>query len=1543
MQQPRNRSNFPTMSSIFTRQIRNRLLPLILICSLAIPATAQSPVGFGVSNLSGASSYLATSLQFGLDNRLYVAQQDGIIKAYTIVRLAANSYIVTSVETILEVNNIPNHNDNGTPNPSVNYRQITGIMLGGTASNPVIWVTSSDPRIGAGPLGTDTDLDTNSGIISTLTWNGSSWVRQDLVRGLPRSEENHSLNGLVLDTVANILYVCAGGNTNMGARSNNFALAPEYAYSAAILSVDLNAISSFPYDLPTLNDEDRAGAADFNDPFGGNDGKNQAKLEVGGPVQVYASGFRNPYDILINQQGRLYSWDNGPNANWGGPPATCADVQVEGGPTYTDGLHFIPSAGYYGGHPNLTRANRSNTFNASNPQSPVPVSLENPIECTYLIPKVENDAIVLHAASTNGISEYTASNFEGAMTGFILAATFDGKIIQVELNETGDGLGALGKSTLFSGFGSVPLDVIAIGDDGLFPGTIWSANIFGAAPVTVFEPSDYDGGSGSPCEFGNPLLDADSDGYTNGDELDNLTNPCSAADKPSDWDGDFVSDLNDPDDDNDGILDIADKFALDATNGASTFLPVDYEWEPGDPSRGGFFDLGFTGMMNNGNSDYINQYDPVDITAGGTAGLFTIDAMTEGTAFSTLNTQDNAFQFGVNVDTVTRPFVIQTRIRSPFGGASPVDFQNMGMFFGTGDMDNYIKLVVHSKGGAGGIEYLQEEAASVTNNLYAASVIGATYVDLFLNVDPIAGTVQPFYSVNGGFPTAVGGARNFPLSWINSIMAVGIIGTSNGPGPEFPATWDYIIVEPLGPKPSATLNVFAGNFLTSDASNNGSYTLTNTSINGGKIDQVTVDLSTLIQPDMVFDPIGTAADNIFKNLTANSGDSATGFLGHSFDGLHDGGYDKLILNFSDFDATEVFTFSVDIDPTSIKGLNSPGPNSASRVCGLELIGAKVDILFDNDVQIGGQLFMTPASFGGSKNRFDEDTIAGPSLSFDGGMASPSFVTNLNQTVRVHGPAGAFVRLVQLEGGMFLRGNSGFDVDPFESNSIIKRTEYNATVGLSGFVNIPVTLTVNDVEGGLNHFVAVIDGGIKTSNLSNILILQVGEDTTGGGELITEVNINCGGPAYTAVDGTQYQADQYFGGVGSTTYTNNTIPNILGTTDDLLYRTERSNTNLVYNIPMQNGDYEVVLHFAEIFFGAAGGGLAGPNRRVFDGSIEGVQVIDNLDIFNTVSHSTALVMTFPITLTDEVLNLSFLASINRAKLSAIQVRPAIVEPVLCTIDSVVIGAQSACNPVFITYSQTLTIYAGNAPVSGLVVVNGQSYAVASSPQTVVLVNLPSNGLPVNLSVAYSLDSLCVYTLNSAWTAPEDCTPAPVCAVPSNVVVAVLSNKAQLDWDDVPGATRYQLSGRRAGTTNFRFIITLSSNRLVGALTPGTTYEYKIRAACPGDTSDFSPIGSFTTLVAKTGEGIADATGLNNLSLSPNPAIDFVMVQVGAAQDGPAVLTITDLAGRTVLSLEVEMVAGQNTVTLQTGNLQNGLYFVEMRQAAHSAVSRLEVIR
>ena len=299
--------------------------------------------------LQGADIRDVTSLQFGPDGRLYASQADGLIKAYTIVK-TATGYAVAATETIDLVQRIVNHNDDGSVNALITTRQVTGILVTGTPTNPVLYVSSSDPRIGAGPNLGDTNLDTNSGVISRLTLTPQGWEKVDLVRGLPRSEENHATNGMHLDEATGTLYVTSGGHTNAGAPSHNFAYTPEYALSAAILKVDLDAINAmatkvdvngaaYKYDIPTVDDPTRPNNPDgteANDVWGGNDGLNQARLMVGGPVQVFSPGFRNAYDLVVTANG-MYTFDNGANPTWGGVPINEGTPNVTNQPNDTTG------------------------------------------------------------------------------------------------------------------------------------------------------------------------------------------------------------------------------------------------------------------------------------------------------------------------------------------------------------------------------------------------------------------------------------------------------------------------------------------------------------------------------------------------------------------------------------------------------------------------------------------------------------------------------------------------------------------------------------------------------------------------------------------------------------------------------------------------------------------------------------------------------------------------------------------------------------------------------------------------------------------------------------------------------------------------------------------------------------------------------------------------------------------------------------------------------------------------------------------------------
>jgi hypothetical protein len=96
-------------------------------------------------------------------------------------------------------------------------------------------------------------------------------------------------------------------------------------------------------------------------------------------------------------------------------------------------------------------------------------------------------------------------------------------------------------------------------------------------------------------------------------------------------------------------------------------------------------------------------------------------------------------------------------------------------------------------------------ASATTRPKVTEAMPGPEGVDLYLTVDPAANTVEPSYRIIssggvGGPIKDVGGPTSIPSSWFGGTtgFGVGIISTSSGPGPEFPATWEFIEVLPEG-------------------------------------------------------------------------------------------------------------------------------------------------------------------------------------------------------------------------------------------------------------------------------------------------------------------------------------------------------------------------------------------------------------------------------------------------------------------------------------------------------------------------------------------------------------------------------------------------------------------------------------------------------------------------------------------------------------------------------------------------------------------------
>ncbi|MDT0686452.1 malectin domain-containing carbohydrate-binding protein [Autumnicola psychrophila] len=846
-----------------------------------------------------------TSLMFGPDERLYVAEYTGEIKILSLERTGPGDYMVTDVEILQQIQSIPNYNDDGTSFSST-YRETVGLTVTGTSEHPVIYVASSDFRIGGGGGGGsgDVDLDTNSGIITRFSWNGTGWDVVDIVRGLPRSEENHATNGMEFRTIKgeDYLIVAQGGHTNGGSPSVNFAHTTEYALSAAILSVNLSMLENMPvqedngrkyiYDLPTVDDPTRPNingitdpddpaydGIDINDPFGGNDGLNQAKIVEGGPVQIFSPGYRNAYDLVITESGAVYVTDNGANGGWGGFPVNEGTANVNnnydpaepGSTSFSNGekinnkdhltlvtqdIQNYQFGSFYGGHctpiranphgaglytnpagtgttgavfrtlkyhPNPTSAGYTSDPHLALPADWPPVLKANSVEGDNrspgdLNPDGEKDVLVtIWGTNTNGIDEYTASNFDGSMKGDLIAGVNTGVLRRVELKADG----TLEKLTpsFASGIGGDALGVTCNSDNDPFPGTIWVATLGGK--LVVLEPQDFINCELSPEDDYDPLADNDFDGYTNQDEFDNGTDPCNGASQPGDFDkssdGLMISDLNDPDDDNDGIPDKDDPFQLGdpSKEGSDAFvLPVTNQLFSSNTNLNGYMGLGLTGLMNNGDSnpnwlnwldrrDDPNDPNPNDIL-GGAIGAMTMQ-MTSGTAHGSNNTQEKAFQYGVQTNFTTGIFTVAGGLfnfNAPLQlyGNSHAPNGELGIFIGDGSQSNYIKFVFTP----GGIRVQQEVndiPGAPINYDIAVEERPESGASLFFIIDPSTGLIRLEYSMDSDSDVRreVGsiyaeGAILDAIQQRGIDLAVGLIGSSNAEGVEVEGTWDFLNV-----------------------------------------------------------------------------------------------------------------------------------------------------------------------------------------------------------------------------------------------------------------------------------------------------------------------------------------------------------------------------------------------------------------------------------------------------------------------------------------------------------------------------------------------------------------------------------------------------------------------------------------------------------------------------------------------------------------------------------------------------------------------------
>jgi hypothetical protein len=102
------------------------------------------------------------------------------------------------------------------------------------------------------------------------------------------------------------------------------------------------------------------------------------------------------------------------------------------------------------------------------------------------------------------------------------------------------------------------------------------------------------------------------------------------------------------------------------------------------------------------------------------------------------------------------------------------------------------------------------------------------------------------------------------------------------------------------------------------------------------------------------------------------------------------------------------------------------------------------------------------------------------------------------------------------------------------------------------------------------------GPVPASPVASPAISPVASPPSAPTPAFQPILINCGGDEYRDTQGRLWRADAYSDG-GNTF---GTTLEIQGTSDDTVYRSERWG-EFTYSIPIPEGDYAVILHFAEI--------------------------------------------------------------------------------------------------------------------------------------------------------------------------------------------------------------------------------------------------------------------------------------------------------------------------------------------------------------------------
>lgn len=202
--------------------------------------------------------------------------------------------------------------------------------------------------------------------------------------------------------------------------------------------------------------------------------------------------------------------------------------------------------------------------------------------------------------------------------------------------------------------------------------------------------------------------------------------------------------------------------------------------------------------------------------------------------------------------------------------------------------------------------------------------------------------------------------------------------------------------------------------------------------------------------------------------------------------------------------------------------------------------------------------------------------------------------------------------------------------------------------------------------------------------------------------------------------------------------------------------------------------------------------------------------------------------------------------------------------------------------------------------------------------------------------------------------NDASVTPVCAVPSDLSVEMIGQfNASIVWQNEPCITYFGLQYKAASDPSWTNIPTVyGDNYMLSGLTPGTSYQVRVRSRCTAtmpSTSSTWVYTSFSTLSLpmglETGSGDHTTALLSGLSIAvfPNPGDGRFNLRMNSETETRLQLVVTDIAGRKLWQQEFTISAGPFDTSMDLSHFPSGAYHLQVWQDGHSTTKPLMIIR